>query len=323
MNTTYEELVELIKNKQLVKDTSYTFQYSYADNGLNTSGNHPFNLTVKAIGNDSLSISAVASKISGTQYFNNSDLSKWIIYYTVNKYDWVGSGSTGTIYYLKDEWDNTAQFDFKNIKVNGEYLIQDINGDDMSVSQLSLCRDNRLTGANASTLTALNNIHLKQLEADNEVKYNNIDSTNTNIVVSGEFNTIYSDCSNITLIGDHNTVKNINNKIDINGNGNTIDSNNDTITIVGDDNNIKDSNNVDIVGSGNSTDSSTDTVINGDNNIVNGSTNTDVTGNDNYVNDSNDTVINGGSNDVDNSNNTNLGGYNNTIGDSDGNYYKW
>lgn len=318
MNTTYEELVELIKNKQLVKDTSYTFQYSYADNGLNTSGNHPFNLTVKAIGNDSLYISAVASKISGTQYFNNSDLSKWIIYYTVNKYDWVGSGSTGTIYYLKDEWDNVAQFDFKNIKVNGEYLLQDINGDDMSVSQLSLCRDNRLTGANASTLTALNNIHLKQLEADNEVKYNNIDSTNTNIVVSGEFNTIYSECSNITLIGDHNTVKNINNQIDINGNGNTIDSNNDTITIVGDDNNIKDSNNVDIVGSGNSTDSSTDTVINGDNNIVNGSTNTDVTGNDNYVNDSNDTVINGGSNDVDNSNNTNLGGDNNTIGDSDG-----
>ena len=318
MNTTYEELVELIKNKQLVKDTSYTFQYSYADNDLNTSGNHPFNLTVKAIGNDALSISAVASKISGTQYFNNSDLSKWIIYYTVNKYDWVGSGSTGTIYYLKDEWDNTAQFDFKNIKVNGEYLLQDINGDDMSVSQLSLCRDNRLTGANASTLTALNNIHLKQLEADNEVKYNNIDSTNTNIVVSGEFNTIYPECSNITLIGDHNTVKNINNQIDINGNGNTIDSNNDTITIVGDDNNIKDSNNVDIVGSGNSTDSSTDTVINGDNNVVNGSTNTDVTGNDNYVNDSNDTVINGGSNDVDNSNNTNLGGDNNTIGDSDG-----
>lgn len=318
MNTTYEELVELIKNKQLVKDTSYTFQYSYADNGLNTSGNHPFNLTVKATSNNTLSSTAKASKISGSQYYANSDLSKWIIYYTVNKYDWVGSGSTGTIYFLKDEWDNTAQFDFKNIKVNGEYLLQDINGDDMSVSQLSLCRDNRLTGANASTLTALNNIHLKQLEADNEVKYNNIDSTNQNIIISGEFNTIYEDCSNITLIGDHNTVKNINNQIDINGNGNTIDSNNDTITIVGDDNNIKDSNNVDIVGSGNSTDNSTGTVINGDNNIVNGSTNTDVTGNDNYVNDSNDTVINGGGNDVDNSNNTNLGGDNNTIGDSDG-----
>lgn len=318
MNTTYEELVELINNKQLIKYTSYTFQYSYADNGLNTSGNHPFNLTVKAIGNDTLSITAVASQISGTQYFNNSDLSKWIIYYTVNKYDWVGSGSTGTIYFLKDEWDNTAQFDFKNIKVNGEYLLQDINGNDMSVSQLSLCRDNRLTGANASTLTALNNIHLKQLEAGNEVKYNNIYSTNQNIIISGEFNTIYEDCSNITLIGDHNTVKNINNQIDINGNGNTIDSNNDTITIVGDDNNIKDSNNVDIVGNGNSTDSSTDTIINGDDNVVNGSTNTDVTGNDNYVNDSNDTVINGGGNDVDNSNNTNLGGDNNTIGDSDG-----
>lgn len=319
MRITYDELLTKISNKELVKDIEYTFTYTYVPaNSTYSYGNHPFDLTVKAIGNDALSILAVASKISGTQYFNNSDLSKWIIYYTVNKYDWVGSGSTGTIYYLKDEWDNTAQFDFKNIKVNGEYLLQDINGDDMSVSQLSLCRDNRLTGANASTLTALNNIHLKQLEADNEVKYNNIDSTNQNIIISGEFNTIYEDCSNITLIGDHNTVKNINNQIDINGNGNTIDSNNDTITIVGDDNNIKDSNNVDIVGSGNSTDSSTDTVINGDNNIVNGSTNTDVTGNDNYVNDSNDTVINGGSNDVDNSNNTNLGGDNNTIGDSDG-----
>ena len=318
MRITYDELLTKISNKELVKDIEYTFTYTYVPASSTYSyGNHPFDLTVKATSNNTLSSTAKASKISGTQYYANSDLDSWIIYFTTSRYSWVGEGSTGTIYYLKDEWDNVANFDFKNILVNGEYLLQDINGDDMSVSQLSLCRDNRLTGANASTLTALNNIHLKQLEADNEVKYNNIDSTNTNIVVSGEFNTIYSECSNITLIGDHNTVKNINNQIDINGNGNTIDSNNDTISIVGDNNDIKDSNNVDIVGSGNSTDNSTDTVINGDNNIVEGSTNTNVTGNDNYVNDSNDTVINGGSNDVDSSTGTNLGGNDNIVGGSD------
>ena len=317
MRITYDELLTKISNKELVKDIEYTFTYTYVPASSTYSyGNHPFDLTVKATSTNTLSSTAKASKISGTQYYANSDLDSWIIYFTTSRYSWVGEGSTGTIYYLKDEWDNVANFDFKNILVNGEYLLQDISGDDMSVSQLSLCRDNRvITSGKVSTL---NVIHLKQITEGNEVKYNNIDSSNTNIIVSGEFNTIYSECSNITLIGDHNTVKNINNQIDINGNGNTINENNDTISIVGDNNDIKDSNNVDIVGSGNSTDSSTDTVINGDDNTVNGSTNTDVTGNDNYVNDSNDTVINGGSNDVDNSNNTNLGGDNNTIGDSDG-----
>lgn len=316
MRITYDELLTKISNKELVKDIEYTFTYTYVPaNSTYSYGNHPFDLTVKATSTNTLSSTAKASKISGTQYYANSDLDSWIIYFTTSRYSWVGEGSTGTIYYLKDEWDNVANFDFKNILVNGEYLLHDINGDDMSVSQLSLCRDNRvITSGQVSTL---NGIHLKQITEGNEVKYNNIDSTNTNIIVSGEFNTIYPECSNITLIGDHNTVKNINNQIDINGNGNTINENNDTISIVGDNNDIKDSNNVDIVGSGNSTDNSTDTVINGDNNIVEGGTTTDITGNDNYVNDSTNTVINGNNNNVDSSTGTNLGGNDNIVGGSD------
>lgn len=315
MRITYDELLTKISNNELVKDIEYTFTYTYVPTSSTYSyGNHPFDLTVKATSTNTLSSTAKASKISGNQYYANSDLDSWIIYFTTSRYSWVGEGSTGTIYYLKDEWDNVANFDFKNILVNAEYLLQDINGDDMSVSQLSLCRDNRvITSGKVSTL---NEIHLKQITEGNEVKYNNIDSSNTNIIVSGEFNTIYSECSNITLIGDHNTVKNVNNQIDINGNGNTINENNDTISIVGDNNDIKDSNNVDIVGSGNSTDNSTDTVINGDNNIVEGGTTTDITGNDNYVNDSTNTVINGNNNNVDNSTGTNLGGNDNIVGDS-------
>lgn len=315
MRITYDELLTKISNKELVKDIEYTFTYTYVPASSTYSyGNHPFDLTVKATSTNTLSSTAKASKISGNQYYANSDLDSWIIYFTTEKYSWVGEGSTGTIYYLKDEWDNVANFDFKNILVNGEYLLQDINGDDMSVSQLSLCRDNRvITSGQVSTL---NEIHLKQITEGNEVKYNNIDSSNTNIIVSGEFNTIYPECSNITLIGDHNTVKNINNQIDINGNGNTINENNDTISIVGDNNDIKDSNNVDIIGSGNSTNNSTDTVINGDNNIVEGGTTTNITGNDNYVNDSTNTVINGNNNNVDSSTGTNLGGNDNIVGDS-------
>ena len=316
MRITYDELLTKISNNELAKDIEYTFTYTYVPaNSTYSYGNHPFDLTVKATSTNTLSSTAKASKISGTQYYANSDLDSWIIYFTTSRYSWVGEGSTGTIYYLKDEWDNVANFDFKNILVNGEYLLQDINGDDMSVSQLSLCRDNRvITSGKVSTL---NEIHLKQITEGNEVKYNNIDSSNTNIIVSGEFNTIYSECSNITLIGDHNTVKNINNQIDINGNGNTINENNDTISIVGDNNDIKDSNNVDIIGSGNSTDNSTDTVINGDNNIVEGGTTTNITGNDNYVNDSTNTVINGNNNNVDSSTGTNLGGNDNIVGGSD------
>ena len=145
MRITYDELLTKISNNELVKDIEYTFTYTYVPASSTYSyGNHPFDLTVKATSTNTLSSTAKASKISGTQYYANSDLDSWIIYFTTSRYSWVGEGSTGTIYYLKDEWDNVANFDFKNILVNGGYLLQDINGDDMSVSQLYLCRDNRV-----------------------------------------------------------------------------------------------------------------------------------------------------------------------------------
>ena len=54
-------------------------------------------------------------------YFNENDLSKWVIKYDVhndtNKYLWAdATNGKGVIYYMKDEFDNECPYDFKNIK---------------------------------------------------------------------------------------------------------------------------------------------------------------------------------------------------------------
>ena len=54
-------------------------------------------------------------------YFNENDLSKWVIKYDIhndtNKYLWAdATNGKGVIYYMKDEFDNECPYDFKNIK---------------------------------------------------------------------------------------------------------------------------------------------------------------------------------------------------------------
>lgn len=308
MNITYQNLKELIASNSLREGESYTFEYHYV--GKYPSGDHPFNLTVVATSSNTIDRTATASLLPGYSYFANSQMSSWVIYYDVDNYDWTSD--YGTIYYLKDEFDNVAPFDFKNVKIDDQYLFSDINGDDMSVTQLQLCRDNRLP----DKLNSLTTIHLEQRQADNEIKYNNIFSGNTNISISGEFNTIFEDCSNITIIGDHNTIKKINSTVTINGSGNTLNDNNSHITITGDDNKLENSEDVTIIGDTNVTEDSTIVDIIGDSNTVTGSNDSTVRGDNNNVTDSTTTIINGNNNNVDNSTSTTISGDDNTTSSS-------
>ena len=53
-------------------------------------------------------------------YFINEKVDSWEIKYCLdndsNRFGWAKNGGTGVIYYLKDEFNNEAWYDFKNIK---------------------------------------------------------------------------------------------------------------------------------------------------------------------------------------------------------------
>lgn len=122
-------------------DDRYTFQ-EYID--ITTNWNeyvpyHYFCLTVQATSLQTLSVDATASAPRPEPYgyyaysqpiwphqyyFEQTDFSKWVVLYTIsndsNKFSWATERSTGTIYYLKDEFNNSAYFDFKNYRIYNE-----------------------------------------------------------------------------------------------------------------------------------------------------------------------------------------------------------
>lgn len=119
-------------------ENCYDFQ-DYIDQTTNWSEYHPYHyfcLTVQATSLATLSVDATASaprrepygyysdqKVIWPHicYFEQTDFSKWVVLYTIsndsNKFSWASEKSTGTIYYLKDEFNNSAHFDFKNYRI--------------------------------------------------------------------------------------------------------------------------------------------------------------------------------------------------------------
>ena len=69
---------------------------------------HKYNLIVTGFNNSEGLFTAYGEKIKGDTYFNNNDLSKWEIKFKLN------SGNIEIIY-LKDEFNNESNFDFKNV----------------------------------------------------------------------------------------------------------------------------------------------------------------------------------------------------------------
>ena len=118
---TYSELVELINTNSLnpgqeYKITDYTFTTTQKDT---SSAHHDFDIIVVADTINTLNEQARACKKEGDSYFDNNDLAAWelkySVYNNVNKYNWADETSgKGVIYYLKDEFNNEAGFDFKS-----------------------------------------------------------------------------------------------------------------------------------------------------------------------------------------------------------------
>ena len=135
ISTTYQELKDMRDSGTLqpfqwyrITDfvtTAYSSRYEYGDgfdmiDGLISAGNR-YDIIVLAISPREIAADAYASLHEGDDYFGNTDFSKWKIKYSLDKhiYLWVSdvddSIFKGVIYYMEDEFGNTAYYDFKNI----------------------------------------------------------------------------------------------------------------------------------------------------------------------------------------------------------------
>lgn len=137
---TWAELKALRDNGELQKGTKYRIvdfctQVGYIpishydeeteeefEINLIQSAQHPFDIIVEALSNDTLSENAQAIKNEDDVYFKDCNLCAWELKYCLDndryKFNWAPNDNIGkgVIYYMKDENGNECDYDFKNIK---------------------------------------------------------------------------------------------------------------------------------------------------------------------------------------------------------------
>lgn len=129
IETTYAELKSLKDSNSLVPGQQYklTDYETLIKAGGSSKGKlvaksagHRFDLTLTASTTNSFNAIAKASKRADDDYFLNSNLDAWIIYYSFDNDSTnypVDDTCKGYIYRMIDEYNNDVNFDFKNIKI--------------------------------------------------------------------------------------------------------------------------------------------------------------------------------------------------------------
>lgn len=147
VNTTYAKLKALRDSGNLGPGIQYRItDYVATTNGAHNSisANHPFDIIVTA--NSATSISEIARAIQheGDEYFANSNLAAWTVWYSLDndssRFDWADEeNGRGVIFRLVDEYDNDVSFDFKGFVFSLEdktyYMFNGGDGVDASVAQ--------------------------------------------------------------------------------------------------------------------------------------------------------------------------------------------
>ena len=123
IETTYANLVSLRESSNLIPGQQYRItDYTCTTTSTGTkSAGHVFDVIVTA--NDESTLNEVASvvKHNGDEYFANSDLNAWQIWYCLDndtsRFNWADTtNGKGVIYRMIDEFDNDIPYDFKNIQ---------------------------------------------------------------------------------------------------------------------------------------------------------------------------------------------------------------
>lgn len=117
-NITYSELVALKDGGNLIAGAKYRITDYVTSFKDWKSGNHQFDIIVTASSNNALYTEAQAALHEGDDYFANSDLNSWKLWYDItnntDKHQQANSSGKGTILRMIDEFDNDADYDFKN-----------------------------------------------------------------------------------------------------------------------------------------------------------------------------------------------------------------
>lgn len=123
----YSELLDKVKNSLLLpgqdyRITDYVFTTTQSSS---SSAQKPFDIIVTATSNNTLSEDARAVKRENDTHYTGVNLDSWDIKYTIynNKklYSWADDGNgKGVIYYMKDEFNNEAGYDFQNALFDGK-----------------------------------------------------------------------------------------------------------------------------------------------------------------------------------------------------------
>ena len=140
----YSELINLIKSNSLKPGLEYRItNYTFTTTIPNTeSARHDFDIIVVADTTNTLNENARAVVKEGDTYFENSNLAAWEIKYTIynnkNVHEWADSiNGKGVIYWMKDEFDNEAGYDFKNLiyKIDNKqvYTFSKLDDTDLSI----------------------------------------------------------------------------------------------------------------------------------------------------------------------------------------------
>ena len=84
------------------------------------SAEHPFDLIVYAVDESHLSEIARAALHSGDTHFANASIDAWELRYCLDndatRFSWAdATNGKGVIYWMRDEWENEAGYDFKNV----------------------------------------------------------------------------------------------------------------------------------------------------------------------------------------------------------------
>ena len=120
---TYEELKTLRDNAELVAGMFYriTDYVTTTIQEATQSAGHQFDIIIRALDENTLDEEAKAIQSENDEYFANSNLTGWQVWYTLDndtsKYAWADENGKGVIYRLIDENGNDAPYDFKNIQM--------------------------------------------------------------------------------------------------------------------------------------------------------------------------------------------------------------
>lgn len=135
-HVTYAQLVTLRSNGELKPGQRYRitdFVTTVANDTEARSAGHPFDIIVVADDATTLNENARAIKHTGDSYFAGSKLAAWRIKYCldndVTRWHWADSeNGKGVVYFLKDEFGNSGDFDFKNFQ-HKRYKVTDNSKD--------------------------------------------------------------------------------------------------------------------------------------------------------------------------------------------------